>query len=57
MRHPQLAARDGWQPVETPGGTVHALLPPVDVTGQTPVLGAVPALGQHNEKIRAEVAE
>jgi itaconate CoA-transferase len=57
VRHPQLAARDRWQPVETPGGTMHALLPPVDVTGQTPVMGAVPALGQHSEKIRAEVAE
>jgi hypothetical protein len=27
------------------------------VAGQEPVLGAVPKLGQHNESIRAEVAE
>jgi crotonobetainyl-CoA:carnitine CoA-transferase CaiB-like acyl-CoA transferase len=56
-RHPQLAARDRWQPVDTPGGVMQALLPPVDVAGQRPVLGAVPTLGQHNETIRAEVAE
>jgi len=56
-RHPQLAARNRWHPVDTPGGVMAALLPPVDVEGQEPVMGAVPALGQHNEAIRAEVAE
>ncbi|MFL6126076.1 CaiB/BaiF CoA transferase family protein [Actinophytocola sp.] len=56
-RHPQLAARDRWRPVDTPGGTVDALLPPVDIAGQEPVMGAVPALGEHNEKIRTEVAK
>jgi crotonobetainyl-CoA:carnitine CoA-transferase CaiB-like acyl-CoA transferase len=56
-RHPQLAARDRWRPVDTPGGVMRALLPPVEVAGQEPVLGAVPKLGQHNESIRAEVAE
>jgi len=55
-RHPQLAARHRWQPVDTPGGTIDALLPPVAVDGWEPVLGAVPALGQHTEAIRAEFA-
>lgn len=45
-RHPQLAARRRWHPVDTPGGVVDALLPPV--------LGAVPELGAHNAAIRAE---
>lgn len=31
-----------------------ALLPPVEVAGAEPVMGAVPALGQRNEAIRAE---
>ncbi|HEX3647584.1 MAG TPA: CaiB/BaiF CoA-transferase family protein [Pseudonocardiaceae bacterium] len=55
-RHPQLAARQRWCPVDTPGGPVEALLPPVAADGWEPVLGAVPALGQHNDAIRAEFA-
>lgn len=53
-RHPQLAARDRWRPVEVPGGVMDALLPPVAVAGQEPVMGAVPVLGRHNAAIRAE---
>jgi itaconate CoA-transferase len=53
-RHPQLRARDRWQPVRTPGGDIDALLPPVQAAGQEPVMGPVPALGQHTEAIRAE---
>ncbi|WP_431236260.1 CaiB/BaiF CoA transferase family protein (plasmid) [Mycolicibacterium psychrotolerans] len=51
-QHPQLAARRRWQPVDTPGGAIDALLPPV--TGWDPVLGAVPALGEHTAAIRDE---
>jgi itaconate CoA-transferase len=54
--HPQLLARDRWRPVDTPGGAMRALVPPVEVPGQEPVMGAVPALGQHTEAIRAEFA-
>jgi crotonobetainyl-CoA:carnitine CoA-transferase CaiB-like acyl-CoA transferase len=53
--HPQLAARDRWRAVDTPGGPVQALLPPVTVPGREPLMGPVPALGQHNEAIRAEL--
>ncbi|WP_435156332.1 CaiB/BaiF CoA transferase family protein [Amycolatopsis sacchari] len=55
-RHPQLAARDRWREVGTPAGPVRALLPPVVSDDWEPVLGAVPALGEHNEAIRAEFA-
>jgi itaconate CoA-transferase len=55
-RHPQLHARGRWRPVRTPGGDIEALLPPVQVAGQNPVMGPVPALGQHTEAIRAEFA-
>ena len=53
--HPQLAARDRWREVDTPGGPVQALLPPVTVPGREPLMGPVPALGQHNQAIRAEL--
>jgi crotonobetainyl-CoA:carnitine CoA-transferase CaiB-like acyl-CoA transferase len=53
--HPQLAARDRWRQVDTPGGPVQALLPPVTVPGREPLMGLVPALGQHNQAIRAEL--
>jgi crotonobetainyl-CoA:carnitine CoA-transferase CaiB-like acyl-CoA transferase len=55
-RHPQLLARDRWHPVRTPGGDSDALLPPVQTAGQEPVMGAVPALGEHTAAIRAEFA-
>jgi itaconate CoA-transferase len=53
-RHPQLRARGRWRTVATPGGDVDALLPAVEVAGQTPVMGPVPALGEHTEAVRAE---
>ncbi|MEV7554516.1 CaiB/BaiF CoA-transferase family protein [Amycolatopsis sp. NPDC089917] len=53
-RHPQLAARNRWRAVETPAGPLEALLPPVETAGREPVMGPVPALGAHNESIRAE---
>lgn len=53
-RHPQLLARDRWRTVGTPGGEIGALLPPVDIAGVAPVMGPVPALGEHTDAIRAE---
>jgi itaconate CoA-transferase len=53
--HPQLRARDRWRDVDTPGGPIRALLPPVSVPGREAVMGAVPALGQHTAAIRAEL--
>jgi itaconate CoA-transferase len=53
--HPQLAARDRWREVGTPGGPVRALLPPVSLGGREPAMGAVPALGEHTAAIRAEL--
>jgi itaconate CoA-transferase len=53
--HPQLAARDRWRHIGTPGGPVRALLPPVTVTGREAAMGDVPALGQHTAAILAEL--
>jgi len=52
--HPQLAARDRWREVGTPGGPVRMLLPPVTMAGREAAMGDVPALGQHTEAILAE---
>jgi itaconate CoA-transferase len=52
--HPQLEARDRWREVDTPGGQVRTLLPPVTVPGREPAMGAVPAPGQHTDSILAE---
>jgi itaconate CoA-transferase len=53
-RHPQLRARKRWRTVGTPGGDIEALLPPVEIAGTAPVMGPVPALGEHTAAIRAE---
>ncbi len=53
--HPQLEARDRWRDVDTPGGTLRALLPPVNVPGRQAAMGPVPALGQHTAAVLAEL--
>jgi crotonobetainyl-CoA:carnitine CoA-transferase CaiB-like acyl-CoA transferase len=53
--HPQLAARDRWREVGSPGGPIRALLPPVTVPGREPAMGPVPAAGQHTRAILAEL--
>jgi itaconate CoA-transferase len=52
--HPQLAARDRWRNVDSPVGPVRSMLPPVTVRGREAAMGAVPAVGQHTDGIRAE---
>jgi crotonobetainyl-CoA:carnitine CoA-transferase CaiB-like acyl-CoA transferase len=53
--HPQLAERDCWRDVPSPGGDVRALLPPVRMRGAAPVMGAVPSLGEHTDAILTEL--
>ncbi|NKQ55499.1 CoA transferase [Amycolatopsis sp. K13G38] len=55
--HPQLEARDRWRAVETPGGSMRALLPPVEVEGREALMRPVPALGEHNATLRAEFGQ
>jgi crotonobetainyl-CoA:carnitine CoA-transferase CaiB-like acyl-CoA transferase len=55
VAHPQLAARDRWREVDAPSGSFRALVPPVEMSGVTPVMGAVPALGQQTDAILAEL--
>ncbi|MBP0445895.1 CoA transferase [Roseomonas sp. SSH11] len=53
--HPQLAARDRWREVGTPGGTVRALLPPTEFADVELAMGDVPALGAHTTAILSEI--
>jgi itaconate CoA-transferase len=54
IEHPQFAARNTWREVDSPAGRIPALIPPVRMTGFDPVMGAIPALGQHSESILSE---
>jgi itaconate CoA-transferase len=51
--HPQLAERDRWRQIDTPGGPIQALLPPPVIPGFDPPMGAVPGLGQHTDAVLA----
>lgn len=55
LAHPVLAARGRWSDVAVPGGTMAALLPPVDLAGTAPLMGPVPSLGEHTERVLAEL--
>jgi itaconate CoA-transferase len=54
-RHPQLRARNRWVDVESPAGTLPALLPPGIASADEVRMDAIPALGQHTESILAEL--
>ncbi|HEY0804014.1 MAG TPA: CaiB/BaiF CoA-transferase family protein [Pseudonocardiaceae bacterium] len=51
LDHPVLAERDRWRSIDTPGGAIRALVPPAGLAGTTPVMGPVPAIGQHTTEI------
>ncbi|MFD7956131.1 CaiB/BaiF CoA transferase family protein [Streptomyces ardesiacus] len=56
LAHPVLAGRERWRDVRIPSGAmVPALLPPADLTGSTPRMDAVPAAGEHTERILTEL--
>ena len=53
--HPQLAARDRWREVGTPGGPVRMLLPPVCADGREAAMRPVPEFGQHTLSVLTEL--
>jgi len=55
LEHPQLAARKRWREIDSPVGQLRALIPPLTMEDVEPVMGAVPALGQHTEAILKEL--
>lgn len=55
VNHPQLAARQRWVDVNSPVGTIPALIPPHNLEHAPSRMGAVPALGEHTQDILAEL--
>jgi itaconate CoA-transferase len=55
LAHPQLVDRGRWREVGSPAGPVPALVPPVAIDGVDPVMGPVPALGEHTDAILREL--
>jgi crotonobetainyl-CoA:carnitine CoA-transferase CaiB-like acyl-CoA transferase len=53
--HPQLTSRSRWTEIGSELGPLRALPPPVAIEGVEPVMGAVPALGQHTSAILQEL--
>jgi itaconate CoA-transferase len=54
--HPQLKARNRWTQVESPAGSLPALLPPGITNADGARMDAIPALGAHTQSILAELA-
>jgi len=55
IAHPQLVGRNSWRDIGSPVGPVRALVPPVRMEDVEPVMGAVPALGEHTDSVLSEL--
>ena len=55
LRHPQLHARHRVQKVGSPNGPLMCFLPAITIPGLTPVMGDIPAVGEHTDAILAEL--
>lgn len=55
VEHEQLEARHRWREVDSPEGPLRALVPPAMPDGEEPVMGAIPTVGQHTERVLAEL--
>lgn len=53
--HPVLTQRGRWQRIGTPNGPIEALLPPALLSNAGPVMGPVPAPGEHTDAILREL--
>ncbi len=53
--HPQLAARERWVDVDSPGGVIRALLPPHNIRNSPSRMGSVPRLGEHTDEVLREL--
>lgn len=52
--HPALAERGRWRRVDSPGGSIGALIPPVSLDGVEPRMDPVPGVGEHTDAVLAE---
>ena len=55
LDHPQLHSRKRIRPVPSEAGPQETFLPAVTIPGLEPVMGPIPALGEHTQKILAEL--
>ena len=55
LEHPQLTERGRWMEIGSEAGPLRALPPPVAIEGVDPVMGDVPALGQHTGAVLKEL--
>ncbi|MBI3047508.1 MAG: CoA transferase [Acidobacteria bacterium] len=55
LEHPQLATRGRWADIGSEAGPLRAVKPPVAIEDVEPVMGDVPALGQHTGAILQEL--
>ncbi|HJP76074.1 MAG TPA: CaiB/BaiF CoA-transferase family protein [Pseudonocardiaceae bacterium] len=53
--HPVLTERERWRRIGTPNGPIDALLPPALLSNAEPVMGPVPAPGEHTDAILCEL--
>jgi itaconate CoA-transferase len=54
-QHPQLAARHRWAEAPSPVGPMRALIPPHNLCDSPPLMGRVPALGEHTREVLEEL--
>ena len=54
IEHPQLQVRNRWKEVESPVGTLKALVPPVTFDEIDTVMNPIPEVGEHTEAILKE---
>ena len=55
LRHPQLRERGRVRQVGSPNGPLMSFLPAITIPGTTPVMGSIPAVGEHTDSIMAEL--
>jgi itaconate CoA-transferase len=55
LEHPQLTERDRWSHVGSAAGLLRVMKPPVQVDGIEAVMGDIPSLGEHSERILSEL--
>jgi itaconate CoA-transferase len=55
LAHPQLEARNRWREIASPAGPLRAIVPPLNLEGMEPLMGAIPAVGEHTDEVLAEL--
>jgi len=55
LEHPQLSSRNRWRDVESPAGTIRALVPPFGFADLEPRMGSIPSVGEHTVAILKEL--